>query len=81
MDGREVLALIKQDHNLRAIPIIVLTTSDAESDIEKSYQLQANCYLKKPADWVSFADLVTTVIDFWLKKVNLPVHQPEPSHT
>jgi CheY-like chemotaxis protein len=72
MDGREVLALIKQDASLKGIPINILTTSEADSDVERGYQLQANCYLKKPDDWVSFANLVKSVIDFWLHKAKLP---------
>jgi chemotaxis family two-component system response regulator Rcp1 len=72
MDGREVLALIKADANLRTIPTVILTTSEAEADIAKSYQLQVNCYLSKPAQWDAFASLVKNIIDFWLTKVKLP---------
>jgi CheY-like chemotaxis protein len=72
MDGREVLALIKADASLRTIPTVVLTTSGAEADITKSYQLQVNCYLSKPAQWDEFAGLVRNIVDFWLTKVKLP---------
>jgi two-component system, chemotaxis family, response regulator Rcp1 len=69
MDGREVLARIKGDPALKTIPIAILTTSDAESDIRKSYELQANCYLTKPVRLEEFETLVRSVNDFWLTKV------------
>jgi two-component system, chemotaxis family, response regulator Rcp1 len=72
MDGREVLAHIKADANLKTIPTVILTTSDAEADIVKSYQLQANCYLSKPVQLDAFESLVTSINDFWLTKVKLP---------
>jgi chemotaxis family two-component system response regulator Rcp1 len=72
MDGREVLARIKADENLRMIPIVILTTSDEESDIMKSYQLHANCYLTKPVQLDSFETCVRGISDFWLTKVKLP---------
>jgi chemotaxis family two-component system response regulator Rcp1 len=72
MDGREVLAHIKEDDNLKTIPTVILTTSDAESDIVKSYQLQANCYLTKPVQLDAFEGLVKSINDFWLTKVKLP---------
>ena len=72
MDGREVLARIKEDDSLKLIPTIILTTSDAEADIVKSYQLQANCYLTKPVQLDAFEDLVKSINDFWLTKVKLP---------
>jgi two-component system, chemotaxis family, response regulator Rcp1 len=72
MDGREVLARIKQDNGLRTIPTIILTTSEAEADIVKSYQLQANCYLSKPGQLDAFESLVKSINDFWLTKVKLP---------
>jgi len=72
MDGREVLALIKQNDALKTIPTIVLTTSDAEADIEKSYQLQANCYLTKPVQFDEFENVVKSINDFWLTKAKLP---------
>jgi chemotaxis family two-component system response regulator Rcp1 len=72
MDGREVLAHIKADESLKLIPTIILTTSDAEADIVKSYQLQANCYLNKPVQFDAFENLVKSINDFWLTKVKLP---------
>jgi chemotaxis family two-component system response regulator Rcp1 len=72
MDGREVLAHIKDDTNLKTIPTVILTTSDAEADIVKSYQLQANCYLSKPVQLDAFESLVGSINDFWLTKVKLP---------
>jgi two-component system, chemotaxis family, response regulator Rcp1 len=72
MDGREVLAHIKEDESLKLIPTVVLTTSDAEADIVKSYQLQANCYLSKPVQLEAFENLVKSINDFWLTKVKLP---------
>jgi chemotaxis family two-component system response regulator Rcp1 len=72
MDGREVLAHIKEDANLKMIPIIILTTSDAEADIAKSYELQANCYLSKPVQLDAFESLVKSINDFWMNKVKLP---------
>jgi chemotaxis family two-component system response regulator Rcp1 len=72
MDGREVLANIKSDDGLRTIPTIILTTSNAEADIVKSYQLQANCYLTKPVQLDAFEDLVKSVNEFWITKVKLP---------
>ena len=72
MDGREVLAHIKADDNLKLIPTVILTTSDSEADIVKSYQLQANCYLSKPVQLDAFNSLVTSINDFWLTKVKLP---------
>src|SRR5471030_1742735 len=72
MDGREVLALIKEDAALKTIPTVVLTMSDLESDIENSYQHKANCYLRKPVDLVAFENLVKSINDFWLTEVKLP---------
>ncbi len=66
MDGRQVLALIKKDQGLRTIPTIILTTSDDEADVLISYQLQANCYLRKPAHWDAFDTLVRSINAFWL---------------
>ena len=71
IDGREVLAQIKQDGNLRMIPTIILTTSDAEADILKSYQLQANCYLSKPVELDAFERVVKSIDEFWLTQVKL----------
>ena len=72
MDGREVLALIKEDEDLRTIPTIILTTSDAEIDIVKGYQLKANCYLSKPVQLEAFYVLVKQINEFWLGTVKLP---------
>jgi two-component system, chemotaxis family, response regulator Rcp1 len=72
MDGRQVLALIKKDKKFKIIPTIILTTSDAEADILISYRLQANCYLRKPAQWDAFDDLVRSINAFWLTKAKLP---------
>lgn len=72
MDGREVLACIKADDSLKLIPTVILTTSDAEADIVKSYQLQANCYLSKPVQLEEFEGLVKSINDFWLTRVKLP---------
>jgi two-component system, chemotaxis family, response regulator Rcp1 len=72
MDGRQVLAHIKEDANLKTIPTVILTTSEAEADIVKSYQLQANCYLSKPVQLDAFEALVKSINDFWLTKVKLP---------
>jgi two-component system, chemotaxis family, response regulator Rcp1 len=72
MDGREVLALIKKDQGLKTIPTIILTTSDDESDVLISYQLQANCYLRKPAHWDAFDNLVKSINAFWLTRAKLP---------
>lgn len=74
MDGREVLAQIKADNHLKTIPTVILTTSDSEADITKSYQLQANCYLSKPVQLDNFETLVRSINDFWLLKAKLP-HQ------
>jgi chemotaxis family two-component system response regulator Rcp1 len=72
MDGRQVLALIKKDHSLKTIPTIILTTSDDEADVLISYQLQANCYLRKPAHWDAFDNLVRSINAFWLTRAKLP---------
>jgi len=72
MDGREVLAVIKGDDGLRTIPVVILTTSEAEADITRSYELNANAYLRKPVTLDEFEALVRSVNDFWLTKVLLP---------
>ncbi len=71
-DGREVLSEIKQDPSLRRIPVVVLTTSQAEQDILRSYDLHANCYITKPVDLDQFIEVVKTVEGFWLTVVKLP---------
>ena|ERR1700682_1676969 len=72
MDGREVLALIKEDDSLKTIPTVILTTSEAEVDIERSYALKANCYLSKPVQLDAFENLVKSINDYWLVKAKLP---------
>ncbi|PZO56164.1 MAG: response regulator [Alphaproteobacteria bacterium] len=72
MDGREVLARIKEDESLRLIPTVILTTSDSEADIVRSYELQANSYLSKPVQLEAFESLVKSINDFWLTKAKLP---------
>ncbi len=71
-DGREVLAEIKKDPDLKQIPVIILTTSQAEQDILKSYNLHANCYITKPVDLDQFNAVVKSIKDFWLSIVKLP---------
>jgi CheY-like chemotaxis protein len=71
-DGREVLAEIKADDSLRRIPVVVLTTSKAEQDILRTYDLHANCYITKPVDLEQFIAVVKSVEDFWLTIVKLP---------
>ncbi len=72
MDGREVLAELKADADLRSIPVVVLTTSAAEEDILQSYQLHANCYVTKPVGFDRFLAVVRGIEDFWLCLVQLP---------
>lgn len=71
-DGREVLADIKTDHDLKNIPVVVLTTSSAEQDIVRSYDLHANCYITKPVDLDQFIRVIRSIEDFWLTIVKLP---------
>jgi chemotaxis family two-component system response regulator Rcp1 len=71
-DGREVLAEIKNDEDLRIIPIIVLTTSRSDKDILQSYKLNANCYITKPVDFRQFMEVVRSIEKFWLTVVTLP---------
>ncbi len=71
-DGREVLSEIKQDEDLKRIPVVVLTTSSAEQDILRAYDLHANCYISKPVDLDEFIKVVRTIEDFWLQIVRLP---------
>lgn len=71
-DGREVLTEIKDDPELRKIPVIVLTTSSAEADVAAAYDLHANCYITKPVDLDMFMDVVRSIEDFWLNIVRLP---------
>jgi CheY-like chemotaxis protein len=71
-DGREVLAEIKADDDLRRIPVVVLTTSNAEQDIIRSYDLAANCFVTKPLDFESFVSVVKSIEEFWFSIVRLP---------
>jgi chemotaxis family two-component system response regulator Rcp1 len=72
-DGREVLQEIKADHQLKRIPVVVLTTSDADEDILKSYDLCANCYITKPVDLDQFIGVIRSIEAFWLTIVTLPM--------
>jgi CheY-like chemotaxis protein len=71
-DGREVLAEIKADRVLKRIPVVILTTSQTEEDILKVYNLNANCFITKPVDFVRFVKIVQTIEDFWFTIVKLP---------
>jgi two-component system, chemotaxis family, response regulator Rcp1 len=71
-DGREVLAEIKKDDNLKLIPVVVLTTSRADQDVLRAYQLNANCYITKPVDFNQFLEVVRSIEAFWLFVVTLP---------
>lgn len=71
-DGREVLAEIKADPMLGSIPVVILTTSRAEQDVLRSYELKANCYITKPVDLEQFITVVKSIEDFWLTIVTLP---------
>ena len=72
MNGREVLAEIKADPDLRRIPVVILTVSKAEQDILKTYNLYANCYITKPVDLDQFLEVVKSIENFWLTVVMLP---------
>jgi len=71
-DGREVLRDIKQDPDLRRIPVVVLTTSEAEEDVLASYNLHANAYVRKPVDFAQFLDAARAIDDFFITVVRLP---------
>lgn len=71
-NGREVLEEIKQDARLKTIPVVILTTSQAEEDVVRAYSLHANCYITKPVDFAQFTKIVRTIEDFWLSIVTLP---------
>ena len=75
MDGREVLAYIKEDDELKSIPTVILTTSRSESDVLTSYALQANAFLNKPVELDAFESLVQSIHDFWLTRASLPGQQ------
>lgn len=74
MDGREVLAAIKAHEELRRIPVVVLTTSEAEEDVLRSYALHANAYVTKPVDFERFIEVVRKIDDFFVSIVRLPAH-------
>lgn len=74
IDGIEVLTEIKNDETLKTIPVVMLTTSDAENDIIRSYNNHANCYITKPVDFKKFIDVVQLIKDFWISIVKLPGH-------
>lgn len=71
-DGRELLAEIKNDDDLKLIPVVVMTTSDAQADIRRAYSLHANCYVTKPADFDAFVGLVKSLRQFWLSVAEIP---------
>ena len=74
-DGYEVLAEIKQDPDLKRIPVVILTTSEAERDILQTYYMHANCYITKPVDLDQFITVVKSIETFWLNVVKLPADQ------
>ena len=71
-DGREVLSEIKEDPYLRSIPVVILTTSNAEQDVLQSYNLHVNCYINKPVDFNRFFEIIKRIEDFWLNTAILP---------
>ncbi|MDQ7825132.1 MAG: response regulator [Candidatus Eremiobacteraeota bacterium] len=77
-DGREVLAEIKADNDLKCIPVVILTTSREEQDVLKSYNLHANCYISKPIDFAQFMVIVKSIEDFWFTIVRLPANGMKP---
>jgi len=77
-DGREVLEEVKADKDLRTIPIVVLTTSEAEEDILRSYDLHANAYVTKPVDFNRFIEVVRQIDEFFVTVVKLPAHRSPP---
>lgn len=80
-NGREVLSEIKSDPHLRRIPVLVMTTSGADQDVNRAYSLNANCYITKPMDLDEFLRIVRSIEDFWLKTVTLPSsYYSEGSH-
>ena len=76
MDGRELLSHIKQDDDLKSIPVVIMTTSSAEEDIQESYALHANCYITKPLNLDQFMTVVDAIEGFWLSIVKFPVATP-----
>lgn len=77
LDGRGVLEVIKKDESLKQIPVVVLTTSQAEEDIARTYSLNVNCYIKKPVDLDQFIEVVKAIDNFWFSVVTLPPREPE----
>jgi len=75
MDGRQCLGIIKADPHLRRIPVVILTTSEADQDVLKSYDLHANCYIAKPVDMAQFIKVVHSIKQFWFSIVNLPADE------
>ena len=76
MDGREVLSAIKQDEQLKRIPVIILTTSNDDQDVCNTYNLHANCFITKPVCFERFLAIVRTIEEFWLTTVRLPTPNP-----
>ena len=74
-DGREVLAEIRSDEKLTSIPVVVLTTSQAEQDVVRAYTLHANCYITKPVDFRQFLEVIEAIEGFWLSVVKLPTEK------
>lgn len=74
MDGREVLAAIKEDATLKTIPVVVLTTSSSQDDVARAYGHHANCYITKPVDLDQFLKVIQSIENFWLSLVRLPEH-------
>jgi two-component system, chemotaxis family, response regulator Rcp1 len=72
MDGRQALALVKADESLKTIPTIILTTSEADDDIKRAYELNANCFLRKPVALDDFEMMIKRINDFWVTTVTLP---------
>lgn len=77
VDGREVLQAIKADPSLRRIPVVVLTTSSADEDVLRVYELAGNCYITKPVDFENFINVIRSIEDFWLTVVRLPGQPPD----
>ena len=75
-NGQEVLAEIKSDMRLKNIPVVILTTSKSQGDINRAYGLHANCYISKPVDFDEFTHVVQRIQDFWLSLVTLPLERP-----
>jgi CheY-like chemotaxis protein len=72
LDGRSVLKFIKEDPGLKVIPVVIITSSDAESDIIKSYESHANCFISKPIDFQGFCNVIRSLENFWFTVVRLP---------